>query len=114
MELVDAYGGDDDRSMAADNTSGYNCRRVAGQDGWSDHAYGRAVDINPVENPYLTGTRILPPAGREYSSVDRSAEARPIAGAIRRNDVVVRAFARIGWTWGGEWSNPDYQHFAAP
>jgi poly-gamma-glutamate synthesis protein (capsule biosynthesis protein) len=114
MELVDAYGGNDDRSMAADNTSGYNCRRVAGQDGWSDHAYGRAVDINPVENPYLTGTRILPPAGREFSSVDRSAEATPIAGAIRRNDVVVRAFARIGWTWGGEWSDPDYQHFAAP
>jgi poly-gamma-glutamate capsule biosynthesis protein CapA/YwtB (metallophosphatase superfamily) len=114
MELVDAYGGDDDRSMAADNTSGYNCRQVAGQDGWSDHAYGRAVDINPVENPYLTGDAVLPPAGRRYVSVDRSVGVEAEPGVITRGDVVTRAFQAAGWTWGGEWIDPDYQHFSAP
>ena len=62
MRLVDDYRGDDDRSMAANNTSGYNCRRVAGSDSWSAHAYGAAIDINPVQNPYVTGTSVAPPA----------------------------------------------------
>jgi hypothetical protein len=65
MEFVDAYGGDDAPSMSADNTSGYNCRRVAGQDSCSDAAHERAIDITPVENPYLTGTAILRPSGRD-------------------------------------------------
>ena len=60
MRLVDDYGGDDDRSMAADNTSGFNCRRVAGSSSWSAHAYGAAIDINPVENPYLTAAPCRP------------------------------------------------------
>jgi poly-gamma-glutamate synthesis protein (capsule biosynthesis protein) len=113
MRLVDAFGGDDDRSMAADNTSAYNCRRVAGSDRWSAHAYGAAIDLNPVENPYLTGDAVLPPSGRRFAGLDRSAEARVPRGVIRADDVVVRAFADIGWEWGGDWSSPDYQHFAA-
>jgi poly-gamma-glutamate synthesis protein (capsule biosynthesis protein) len=113
MRLVDAFGGNDDRSMAADNTSAYNCRRVAGSDRWSAHAYGAAIDLNPVENPYLTGGSVLPPAGRRFAGLDRSAEARVPRGVIRADDVVVRAFADIGWEWGGDWSSPDYQHFAA-
>ena len=114
MSLVDAYGGDDERSMAADNTSAYNCRAVAGQSGWSDHAYGRAVDINPVENPYDTGDVVLPAAGREFALLDRSAGARAPRGVITTGDAVTGAFARIGWRWGGSWSAPDYQHFYAP
>ncbi len=113
MRLVDAYGGADARSMAADNTSAYNCRRVDESTRWSAHAYGAAIDVNPVENPYLTSGSIAPPAGRRFALIDRSAGAPARRGAIRADDVVVRAFASIGWEWGGSWSAPDYQHFAA-
>ncbi|WP_167880329.1 CapA family protein [Nocardioides guangzhouensis] len=114
MRLVDAYRGDDDRSMAADNTSAYNCRRVAGTDTWSEHAYGAAVDVNPVENPWLHGT-VDPPAGRRHAGLDRSGSGPLPAGTIGARGVVVRAFAGIGWGWGGAWStSQDYQHFSAP
>ena len=81
---------------------------------WSAHAYGAAIDINPVQNPYVTGTSVGPPAGRQFAAIDRSAGAHVPAGAIHAGDVVVRAFARIGWEWGGDWStSKDYQHFSA-
>jgi hypothetical protein len=109
MVLVDRYGADDNRSMAADNTSAFNCRRVETSTSWSQHAYGRAIDINPLENPYIVGGRVLPPAGRRY--VDRSLERK---GMIHAGDAAVRAFAAVGWSWGGTWSSPlDYQHFSA-
>lgn len=114
MQLVDEYGGDDNRSMAADNASAYNCRMVAGSNSFSAHAYGAAVDINPVENPYVTAEEVLPPAGRDFVEIDRSAEAKPDAGVIVADDAVVRAFARVGWKWGGVWNEADYQHFHAP
>jgi len=113
MRLVDDFGGDDDRSMAANNTSGYNCRRIADQSSWSAHAYGAAIDVNPVRNPWLTHG-VTPPNGRRFAALDRSAGARVPRGVVRADDVVVRAFAAIGWDWGGAWtSRPDYQHFAA-
>jgi hypothetical protein len=109
MRLIDAYGSDDRRSMAADNTSAFNCRFVAGTRRWSMHAYGLAIDVNPVENPYVAGDHVSPPAGRRF--VDRSTRA---PGVIHRHGFVVRAFRRIGWEWGGNWSYPkDYQHFSA-
>jgi hypothetical protein len=110
LKLVDAYRADDDRSMAANNTSGFNCRRVSGSSSWSEHAFGRAIDLNPLRNPYVTRSgRVSPPAGRPY--VNR---ARRAAGMIHANDVVVRAFAAAGWRWGGYWSGSrDYQHFSA-
>jgi D-alanyl-D-alanine carboxypeptidase len=110
MKLVDVYRADDDRSMAANNTSAFNCRRVSGSSSWSEHAFGRAIDINPVRNPYVTrGGRVSPPAGRAY--VNRAGRA---AGMIYAGDVVVRAFAAAGWRWGGHWSSSrDYQHFSA-
>ena len=114
MVLVDVYGGDDDRSMAADNTSGFNCRRVAGSDGWSRHAFGAAIDVNPVQNPYVQPSGVVPPAGRRFATLDRSAAAEVPEGVVRSDDVVVQAFARIGWLWGGDWSSAkDYQHFYA-
>lgn len=107
MELVDVFDGDDDRSMAADNTSAFNCREIDGRPGvWSNHAYGRAVDINPLRNPWVRGDRVDPPGGAAY--LDRTAE---VPGLIRDGDVVVAAFAAVGWEWGGHWSTPDYQHF---
>ena len=109
MRLVDVYGGDDDRSMAANNTSGFNCRTVEGSSSWSEHAYGRAIDINPIQNPAVKGGRVSPPAGSRY--LDR---LRRRKGLIRANDAVVRAFASIGWGWGGYWTSlKDYQHFSA-
>jgi poly-gamma-glutamate synthesis protein (capsule biosynthesis protein) len=113
MRLVDAYGGDDDRSMAADNTSGFNCRRVQGSKKWSDHAFGAAIDLNPVQNPYLTGSAVVPPGSRRFAALDRSPGASVPEGTIRSDDVVVRAFAAIGWEWGGSWAQPDFQHFSA-
>jgi hypothetical protein len=110
MRLVDAYGADDDRSMAANNTSAFNCRAVTGGSSWSQHSYGWAIDINPVQNPYVTSDgKVLPPAGAAY--VDRSNDAK---GLIRAGGVVVKAFTEIGWGWGGYWSSiKDYQHFSA-
>ncbi|HYP55684.1 MAG TPA: M15 family metallopeptidase [Solirubrobacterales bacterium] len=110
MRLVDAYGADDRRSMAADNTSAFNCRFVAGTTRWSEHAYGRAIDLNPVENPYVTASGyVSPPAGAPYARRSRHAE-----GMVHRDGPVVRAFAAAGWKWGGNWPWPkDYQHFSA-
>jgi len=97
LRLVDAYRADDDRSMAANNTSGFNCRRVSGSSSWSEHAFGRAIDLNPLRNPYVTrGGRVSPPAGRPYAN-----RARRAAGMIHAGDTVVRAFAAAGWRWGG-------------
>jgi hypothetical protein len=111
MRPISAYGGSDDRSAAADNTSGFNCRLAVatGPKRWSVHAYGLAIDVNDVENPYVLGTRVIPPAGRSY--LDRS-RYRP--GMAVRGGVLVRAFASVGWLWGGRWSaSPDWQHFSA-
>ncbi len=105
MVLVDAYGGDDDRSMAANNSSGFNGRYVAGTTKWSLHAHGLAVDVNPVQNPWVQGALVSPPAGVAY--LDR----RPGPGVIVDGDVVVRAFESIGWSWGGRWADPDLHHF---
>lgn len=107
MRLVDDFGGDDTASMNADNTSAFNCRAITGGTAWSEHAYGRAIDLNPVENPYVIGDHVAPSAGREFAH-------RPDApGVIQPDDVVVRAFAEAGWHWGGYWDRPiDYQHFS--
>jgi poly-gamma-glutamate synthesis protein (capsule biosynthesis protein) len=113
MRLVDDYGGDDDRSMAANNTSGFNCRTVQGSRTWSDHAFGAAIDLNPVQNPYLTGPSVAPPGSRRFATLDRDAGALVPEGTIRSGDLVVRAFEAIGWEWGGSWAQPDYQHFSA-
>jgi poly-gamma-glutamate synthesis protein (capsule biosynthesis protein) len=114
MRLVDDYRGDDDLSMADDNTSGYNCRRVAGTDRWSEHAYGGAIDLNPVENPYVTSGSVSPPSGIDFARIDRSSASDVPPGVVKAGDVVVSAFSDVGWGWGGDWtSSKDYQHFSA-
>lgn len=106
MRLIDAYGGSDDRSMAANNTSAFNCRYVKGTTRWSEHSYGRAIDINPVQNPYVKGSFVDPPAGERY--LDRSNIRK---GMIISGRVVTDAFDAIGWGWGGRWRySKDYQH----
>ena len=110
MNLIDKYGADDHRSMNADNTSAFNCRFVAGTTRWSEHAYGRAIDINPIENPYVTPSgHVSPPAGQPYA--DRSRDAK---GMIHHGDRAWDAFRDVGWRWGGDWSGTkDYQHFSS-
>jgi hypothetical protein len=109
MQLIDDFGGSDDASIAANNTSAFNCRAVTGGSGWSVHAYGRAIDINPVQNPYVTSSTVLPPAGRAYLN---RADVRP--GMIVPGDIVWRIVKFVGWGWGGDWSSlKDYQHVSA-
>ena len=109
MHLVDRYDAKDRRSMRADNTSAFNCRYVAGTSSWSQHAYGRAIDINPVENPYVSGDHVSPRKGRPYA--DRSQHHK---GMIHRRGATARAFKKAGWGWGGNWSSAkDYQHFSS-
>jgi hypothetical protein len=107
VELIDRYEADDHLSMDANNSSAFNYRTVDGSSSLSMHAYGLAVDINPVQNPYVSRGRVSPEAGREYAS---RSDARP--GMVARGDAVYKAFTSRGWTWGGDWSNSsDYQHF---
>jgi hypothetical protein len=106
---VDAYGASDFRSIEADNTSAFNCRYVEGTTRWSEHAYGRAIDVNPIENPYVSAGSTSHRASVPY--VDRS-RRRP--GMAYEGGVLVRAFDAIGWGWGGRWTSvKDYQHFSA-
>jgi hypothetical protein len=108
MKLVDRYGADDMRSMKDDNTSAFNCRYRNGVCcTWSMHAYGKAIDVNPVENPEIWSGGISPPNGAPYA--DRSVHRR---GMIFRNDPVWTAFHAIRWKWGGAWTSPDYQHLS--
>jgi hypothetical protein len=110
MQPVSVYGASDDRSAAADNTSAFNCRYAVagGPKRWSAHAYGEAIDVNDVENPYVLGSRVIPPAGARF--LDR-ARVRP--GMAVRGGALVRAFASVGWLWGGRWAgSPDWQHFS--
>jgi hypothetical protein len=109
MRLIDDFGADDDTSIEAGNTSAFNCRAVTGGSSWSQHAYGRAIDVNPLENPYVSDGTTSHAASVPY--LDRS-NLRP--GMIVAGDDVVDAFAAHGWAWGGYWSSPvDYQHFSA-
>jgi len=105
LRPVSAYRGNDDASMAADNTSGFNCRYVGGTKRWSMHAYGEAIDVNPVENPYIRGSFVSPPRGRAF--LDRS---RYRKGMAVSDGVLVRAFVSVGWKWGASFG--DHQHFS--
>lgn len=108
MEPAHTWGGDDDAIMADNGTSAFNCRAITGGSSYSEHSHGHAIDINPRQNPYVKGDRVLPPEGRAFLERDPAipglvADPGPITGAFRRN----------GYRWGGDWtSRKDYQHFS--
>ena len=109
MRVVDRPELDAPPTGDGNNTTAFVCRDAVGLRRWSAHALGLAVDVNPFHNPYRRGDLVLPELASSY--VDRG-RGRP--GMILPGDVVVRAFAAIGWRWGGEWSDPvDLQHFSA-
>jgi poly-gamma-glutamate synthesis protein (capsule biosynthesis protein) len=114
MDRVDKYGGSDTASMAANNTSAFNCRPVEGTTTLSAHASGLAVDINPVQNPWVKGDEVDPEAGRPFDTVPKrqAAQNGGQPGIILGGGAAVAAFKRNGWRWGGDWSSyKDYQHF---
>ncbi len=112
IRTVDHYpAADDELSMEDDNTSAFNCRSIPGTSRWSPHAYGRAIDLNPLLNPcvYSSGT-IEPRNAAAY--LDRT---RTDPGIFHDGDPAVHVFTDLGWQWGGAWTSPvDYQHFERP
>ncbi len=112
MQPAQRYpGAADELSMEDDNTSAFNCRGIPGSQRWSQHAYGRAIDVNPLLNPSVhQDGRIEPSTSGRY--LDRH---RDDPGLLHDGDAGVLAFTDRGWTWGGHWHNPkDYQHFELP
>ncbi len=107
IELIDQYDGDDHRSMVANNTSAFNFRTVSGTDRLSNHAYGLAIDINPLINPYVTRDGVSPKEGEIYANRDQE-----VKGMIHKGDICYNLFIENGFSWGGNWINSkDYQHF---
>lgn len=110
IRLVDDFGepGDDNLSMAANNTSAFNYRYVTGTKTLSLHSFGEAIDINPLLNPYITDGRVSPANGAKYA--DRSLG---LPGMISRSDLCYKLFTQNGWKWGGDSAqDKDYQHFS--
>ncbi len=100
-------GADDYAAMRADNTSAFNCRYVGGEESrkvWSNHAYGRAIDVNDFENPYVASNGTVYPS--PYFLHRRHGDG--VLSSSRSS--AVRAFTRLGFRWGGLWSDPDLQH----
>lgn len=113
MRLIDDFGGNDNASMEANNTSAFNCRKVTSGRSKSAHAEGLAIDINPRQNPYVRGPLTLPPSAGD---LDEAAERDAIkeTGLVEADGAVVGIFLKNGWKWGGNWrSLKDYQHFSA-
>jgi hypothetical protein len=109
MRTVDRYpGAEDELSMRDNNTSAFNCRPLPSGRGWSLHAYGRAIDVNPLLNPFIDSRGAFEPANAA-PYLDRN---RTDPGILHAGDAAVRAFTDRGWRWGGDWRTPkDYQHF---
>ncbi|MCV7170772.1 M15 family metallopeptidase [Mycobacterium manitobense] len=112
MQTAARYpGADDQLSMADNNSSAFNCRDIPGTGRWSPHAYGRAVDINPLFNPYVRRDGAFEPANAGAYR-DRG---RTDPGVLHDGDPAVRAFTDRGWAGGGYWRrHKDYQHFERP
>ena len=107
IRLVSEYRNDDDLSMEDNNSSAFNFREITGGGGWSNHAYGLAIDINPKNNPYVSSWAVYPTSGANYIDRDKNE-----IGMIQEGDALHQAFINRGWTWGGDWTElKDYQHF---
>jgi len=115
MQLVSDYNGNDWQSIENDNTSAFNCRPVSGKKKkWSKHAYGKAIDINPIANPYISKTGHISHKAsykyrkRRHLDIDNFSDR----ALLLASDPATKVFKINGWSWGGEWkSMKDYQHF---
>ncbi len=116
MKLVNHYNASDFASIEADNTSAFNCRKISAGKKWSNHAYGKAIDINPIENPYISRSgyishkKSLPFRKRIHKNTTSTDKA-----IIVHSDYIIELFKERGWKWGGDWRTiKDYQHFEKP
>ena len=110
IRLVDEFDADDEKSMTSNNSSCFNYRVIADTNIISMHGLGRAVDINPLYNPYIVGEKIMPSAGEPYADRTKNFKYK-----IDEQDFCYKVFKKYGWLWGGHWKNSkDYQHFYKP
>ena len=115
MKLVSDFNGNDWESIEAGNTSAFNCRATTGnKKKWSKHSYGKAIDINPIENPYISKKgHISHKASQKYRKrVHHNINDFQDRALLLKNDPATEAFINHGWKWGGDWNTiKDYQHF---
>ena len=114
MKLVSDYKGSDWQSIESDNTSAFNCRNATGSKKWSKHSYGKAIDLNSIENPYISRSgHISHKASQQYRKRVHKKRSAADKAVLLKNDKAVRIFKKHGWKWGGDWSGvKDYQHFS--
>jgi hypothetical protein len=108
MELIDNFGGDDVKSMESNNTSAFNYRVISGTGKLSRHAFGMAIDINPLYNPCVRDERINPESGKYYADRNRLNKYTLLKG-----DLIYKILHdKFGFSWGGDFENcKDYQHY---
>jgi len=113
MKLVSDYKGSDWQSIEADNTSAFNCRNATGSKKWSKHSYGKAIDLNSIENPYISRSgHIAHKESLQYRKRQHKNHTPADKAVLLRNDKAVKIFKKYGWKWGGDWYGvKDYQHF---
>ena len=114
MKLVSDFNGNDWQSIEADNTSAFNCRKATGSKKWSKHAYGKAIDINPIENPYISRKgHISHKASLKYRKRRHQNNSSEDIALLLADDEATRIFKGYGFAWGGDWQyTKDYQHFS--
>ena len=114
MRLVADFKANDWQSIEAGNTSAFNCRPVTGnKKKWSKHAYGKAIDINPIENPYVSKKGYIShKASLKYKKRVHKVNTYADRALLLKNDKATKVFKKYGWKWGGDWRTiKDYQHF---
>jgi len=113
MKLVSSYKANDWQSIEADNTSAFNCRNATGSKKWSKHSYGKAIDLNSIENPYVSRSgRISHKASLKYRKRVHTVDTSEDKALLLKHDKATQIFKKYGWKWGGDWSGvKDYQHF---
>jgi hypothetical protein len=114
MRLVADFKANDWQSIEAGNTSAFNCRPVTGnKKKWSKHAYGKAIDINPIENPYVSRKGYIShKASLKYKKRAHKVNTYADKALLLKNDKATKIFKKYGWKWGGDWNTiKDYQHF---
>ncbi len=113
MKLVNEFKGNDWQSIEAGNTSAFNCRKATGSKKWSKHSYGRAIDINPIENPYVSRKgHISHKMSLKYKKRQHLNNSPSDRAVLLKNDKATLIFKKYGFSWGGDWRTiKDYQHF---
>jgi len=113
MKLVSSYNGSDFASIEADNTSAFNCRFVGSSKRWSKHSYGKAIDINPIENPYITNSgKIFHKKSYKYITRKHMKKKPSDKAMLIKGDKAIKIFNSYGWIWGGTFKEAkDLQHF---